>query len=177
MNNDLEQFSEERLKDMQKHVAAGMALGYADALLIHRIIDIALSVKQAKPVRFMAEWSSQYGGMECDYSEVRSEMEDVAAEHDGSVIDFYTTPQPAHTEHDGWIKCSERMPDDGKIVAIINAGHGEIYEAATVTRSGPHFILMDGLEASNYDGGAVVTISMEATHWMTLPAAPKPEIE
>lgn len=87
------------------------------------------------------------------------------------------TPQPAHTEQDGWIKCSERMPDDGQIVAIINAGHGEIYEAATVTRSGPHFILMDGLEASNYDGGAVVTLSMEATHWMPLPAAPKPESE
>lgn len=74
-----------------------------------------------------------------------------------------------------WIKCSERMPDDGQIVAIINAGHGEIYEAATVTRSGTHFILMDGLEASNYDGGAVVTLSMEATHWMPLPEPPKDE--
>lgn len=90
-------------------------------------------------------------------------------------------PPLNHTEKhmvvpDGWIKCSERMPEDGQIVVIINAGHGEIYEAATVTRYGPHFLLLDGLEASNYDGGAVVTLRLEATHWMLLPAAPKQEV-
>lgn len=45
------------------------------------------------PFRYMAEWSSQYGGMEYDYSEVRSEMDEVAAEHDGSVIELFTAPQ------------------------------------------------------------------------------------
>lgn len=91
MNNDLEQFSEERLKQLASGKYAGTGLGIQNRE-VAPLARIALSVKQAKPVRFMAEWSSQYGGMECDYSEVRSEMEDVAAEHDGSVIDFYTTP-------------------------------------------------------------------------------------
>jgi len=49
MNNDLEWFSEERLKDMQKHVTAGMTLGHADSLLIRQAIDIVLAAKQAKP--------------------------------------------------------------------------------------------------------------------------------
>lgn len=101
MNNDLEQFSEERLKelvstpDKYDHRYTCNMLNGDESRALARI---ALSVRQAKPFRYMAEWSSQYGGMECDYSEVRSEMEDVAAEHDGSVIDLFTTPQPAHIE-------------------------------------------------------------------------------
>ncbi|CFB71469.1 Protein of uncharacterised function (DUF551) [Yersinia enterocolitica] len=84
------------------------------------------------------------------------------------------TPQPNSPEiPDGWIKCSDRMPEDDQVVVIINSGHGFLYEAAVVTRRGPHFDLMDGLEASNYDGGAVVRLDMEATHWMQLPAAPE----
>ncbi|WP_186368669.1 DUF551 domain-containing protein [Yersinia alsatica] len=75
----------------------------------------------------------------------------------------------------GWIKCSDQMPEDDQVVVIINSGHGFLYEAAVVTRRGPHFDLMDGLEASNYDGGAVVRLDMEATHWMQLPAAPEKE--
>ncbi|EKN4696950.1 DUF551 domain-containing protein [Yersinia ruckeri] len=75
----------------------------------------------------------------------------------------------------GWIKCSDQMPEDDQVVVIINSGHGFLYEAAVVTRRGPHFDLMDGLEASNYDGGAVVRLDMEATHWMPLPAAPEKE--
>ncbi|HDL8497016.1 TPA: DUF551 domain-containing protein [Yersinia enterocolitica] len=86
------------------------------------------------------------------------------------------TPQLNSPEiPDGWIKCSDRMPEDDQVVVIINSGHGFLYEAAVVTRRGPHFDLMDGLEASNYDGGAVVRLDMEATHWMQLPAAPEKE--
>ncbi|WP_143712123.1 DUF551 domain-containing protein [Yersinia intermedia] len=74
-----------------------------------------------------------------------------------------------------WINCIDQMPEDDQVVVIINSGHGFLYEAAVVTRRGPHFDLMDGLEASNYDGGAVVRLDMEATHWMQLPAAPAKE--
>lgn len=82
-------------------------------------------------------------------------------------IPLYDSPQTA------WIMCSDRMPDDGQMVVIVNAGHGEIYEAAVVSWRSPHFFLVDGLEAKNYDGGAVVTLKLEATHWMPLPAAPE----
>lgn len=74
----------------------------------------------------------------------------------------------------GWIKCSDRMPEDDQIVVIINSGHGCIYEAAVVTRRGDNFYLMDdGLEASNYDGGAVISLDIEPPHWIPLPAAPE----
>lgn len=49
MNNDLQQFSEVRLIDMQKHITAGMIVGHADALLIRQAI-VALEAKQPKPV-------------------------------------------------------------------------------------------------------------------------------
>lgn len=74
----------------------------------------------------------------------------------------------------GWIQCSERMPEDDQMVVIINSDHGCIYEAAVVTRRGDHFYLMDdGLEASNYDGGAVISLDIEPTHWMPLLAVPE----
>ena len=31
----------------------------------------------------------------------------------------------------------------------------------------------DGLDASNYDGGACITLEMNPTHWMPLPEPPK----
>lgn len=117
MNNDLEQFSEERLKDMQKHVTAGMTLGHADALLIRRVIDIALAAKQAKPFCYVST--------ECIKQNV-----DVGVGVGGGtwamsqkpynggrgfdlVNPLYTIPQPAHTERDGWklvpIEPTEKM--------------------------------------------------------------------
>lgn len=97
MNNDLEQFSEERLKYLSTTSSIKNGATAQESAALARI---ALGAKQAKPVRFMAEWSSQHGGMECDYSDARSEMEEVAAEHDGDVIDLYTTQQPVHAERD-----------------------------------------------------------------------------
>lgn len=119
MNNDLEQFSEERLKDMQKHVTAGMTLGHADALLIRQAIDIALAAKQAKPVTMdslrdaVAEMT---GGIPMSWEK--------GYEKGGQVVPFinfnslhrivtkFTTPQPAHTEQDGWIEFVSNIADD-----------------------------------------------------------------
>ncbi|HDL6770600.1 TPA: DUF551 domain-containing protein [Yersinia enterocolitica] len=75
----------------------------------------------------------------------------------------------------GWINCSDQMPEDDQVVAIVDAGHGCFYGGAVVSRSGPNFHLIGGLSAENYDGGAVVELDMEATHWMPLPAAPEKE--
>lgn len=68
-----------------------------------------------------------------------------------------------------WISVSERMPDEGQEVVIADTGHGCIYAGAVATYIAPHFYLMEGLEASNYDGGAIITIDFEATHWLPLP--------
>ncbi|HHH1886653.1 TPA: DUF551 domain-containing protein [Yersinia enterocolitica] len=77
----------------------------------------------------------------------------------------------------GWIKCSDSLPKDDQVVAIVDAGHGCFYGGAVVSRSGPNFHLIGGLSAENYDGGAVVELDMEATHWMPLAAAPTSLLE
>lgn len=175
MNNDLEQFSEERLKQLASGKYAGTGLGIQNRE-VAPLARIALAAKQAKPVRFMAEWSSQHGGMECDYSDARSEMEEVAAEHDGDVIDLYTTPQPAHTEQDGWIKCSEQLPPDDDFVLIwplpdfgVDLHVGQYMK---FHKKGAGWFAQ--VNEQNY---GIEWYPIAVTHWMKLPATPKPESE
>lgn len=73
----------------------------------------------------------------------------------------------------GWIKCSEKMPEDGSVVCIADADSGYIYEACCAYYSKGEFSVMRGLEASNYDGGALVEITLEPTHWFALPYPPE----
>lgn len=88
MNNDLEQFSEERLKDI---------IELADNPTMTALARIALSVKQAKPMEVLQfiinnpekdgyiEWADcnqdYFNSISTDYRRV-----------------LYTTPQPAHKE-------------------------------------------------------------------------------
>ncbi|EKN5935046.1 DUF551 domain-containing protein [Yersinia enterocolitica] len=158
---ELNSFTVEQLNDFIKsdHAQCG------DVAALARI---ALAAKRAEPVGYLEQ-------NHLDYLRSGSDA-DIWPEGGAGDIPIYLTPQPNSPEiPDGWIKCSDRMPEDDQVVVIINSGHGFLYEAAVVTRRGPHFDLMDGLEASNYDGGEVVRLDMEATHWMPLPAAPEKE--
>lgn len=69
----------------------------------------------------------------------------------------------------GWIKCSERMPDEDTYAVIADIDHGEIYSAVAAWFIHGRFAVMEGLSASNYDGGAIIEINMPITHWMPLP--------
>lgn len=83
MNNDLEQFSEERLKEIAQH---GLNRGiYSDDL--KSLARIALSAKQAKPALIFDKPDSLAYRRLIQTFEVGTE--------------FYTTPQPSHTERDG----------------------------------------------------------------------------
>lgn len=77
--------------------------------------------------------------------------------------------------HEGWIKCSDRMPDDDTYVVVANIGHGQIYEAVAAWYLHKSFRPMDGLTASNYDGGAVIDMDIDITHWQPLPKPPTDE--
>ncbi|WP_426785853.1 hypothetical protein ACP3TB_21660 (plasmid) [Rahnella variigena] len=87
MNNDLEQFSEERLIELSR---------FKQASELAALARIALLVKQAKPMAYTDNLSLetlQGNGMACMWKEGNG------AEW-REQIPLYTTPQPAHTEQD-----------------------------------------------------------------------------
>lgn len=90
MNNDLERFSEERLKELESlGLNARLDLKPSEGI---SLIRIALSVKQAKPT--FEEWlSSRTGTIEVDCGCVTTE-----AFYHWLKVAYEATPQPAHTE-------------------------------------------------------------------------------
>lgn len=156
MNNDLEQFSEERLKKICDFTKGGVDVLHVE---IEALARIALAAKQANPVAWEVK------GILCH----TKEEADVFI---GEPEPLYDTPQPAHTEQDGWIKCSERMPDEegmyqcwGKFFA--NDEYGYFCSSYR-----PHIKPMWVPVEDDCD-----PIYVSVTHWMPLPAAPKPESE
>lgn len=152
MNNDLEQFSEERLEEIIDFAIAG-------AIEVVELARIALSVKQAKPVAW--KLTHVAGAVSTEFNK---EVAALFGIFNGNIVEpLYTTPQPAHTEQDGWIKCSERMPPSSDPVwAYAQPSFEYAVEAY-------------------WDGDWYRTLTDEPehsiTHWMPLPAAPKPESE
>lgn len=72
-----------------------------------------------------------------------------------------------------WINIDNEKPkDDSKVIAA-DIGHGEIYEMAACWFLHNRFRVHDGLEASNFDGGAIISIDFKITHWCYLPDVPK----
>lgn len=72
-----------------------------------------------------------------------------------------------------WISVSEQ-PDDDQLVVFAEIEYGEIYASASGAFYGGSFHLDAlGLEASNYDGGACISIDFTPTHWFPLPMPPK----
>lgn len=153
MNNDLEQFSEEGLKELIEHInQMPDANGKAQFAALARI---ALAAKQAKPVGYATrdenyDWHIDFCGEAHCLSQGDS---------------LYATPQPAHTEQDDWIKCSERMPDETDTVVVVDGGL-DVYPSTFY-------------KGNFYEYGDTLPPCLinNPTHWMPLPATPKPESE
>ncbi|MCS3423419.1 hypothetical protein M2403_002020 [Rahnella sp. BIGb0603] len=102
MNNDLEQFSEERLKELESlGLNARLDLKPSEGI---SLIRIALAAKQAKPVGIFNQMVFDVAGSAVVFSNKKaikagfcSENGELARNHQP----LYTTPQPAHTEQDG----------------------------------------------------------------------------
>lgn len=162
MNNDLEHFSEERLKNI---------IELADNPTMTALARIALAAKQAKPVGWISEYQlamyqqSDDGHLVCHKSNVFI---------DG--LKIYTTP-PANSPAipDGWVKCSDRMPKDCQTVLC----HNELTLLSEIP------FVADYVEGFEYRDGSKVCETgfyqgcdlTPVTFWKTLPAAPKPESE
>ncbi|WP_314721499.1 DUF551 domain-containing protein [Rahnella variigena] len=151
MNNDLEKFSEERLKEIANFAMAG-------AIEVVELARIALSAKQAKPVGYAV--FAENGNIRI-WSTDKHITEDVGVSHP-----LYTTPQPAHTEQHGWIKCSDRMPDSKNDVQLFCSDTREQFVGFHRGNGMFQFFNMND-----------VIGECEPTHWMPLAATPKPESE
>lgn len=107
MNNDLEQFSEEYLKELINSPADELTIALA---------RIALSVKQANPEYHIVrlELNDAWGG-ETVLNAYESQLDASKCkdDHGGVIIPCYTTPQPAHAEVN-----SPEIPDGWKLVPI-----------------------------------------------------------
>ncbi|WP_447867993.1 hypothetical protein [Rahnella bonaserana] len=159
MNNDLEQFSEEKLKLLE------LKVNYPTWDDISALARIALSVKQAKPVAWVSEYQlAMYRQSDDGYLVCQK----INVFNDG--LQVYTTPQPAHTEKDGWIKCSDDLPDETEDDDGGATGYLVRYENDRVPNGGFNIGVSNCVFLRTHWRGLY-------SHWMPLPAAPKPESE
>lgn len=173
MNNDLEQFSEERLMKLSEYDCAG-------AEEVCSLARIALAAKQANPVvdieplatAIMKTIDAETDKFHSAYtlSELRIAIV--------KTLSSLTTPQPAHTEQDGWIKCSDDLPLIGVEVQVYIPSNAQTGRP-TVTAMA-RFVNRQGAPDYFWDkstGKGGITLDTSVTHWRPLAAAPKPESE
>ncbi len=117
MNNDLEQFSEERLQRYINQFAEDGMCDITDDEIMP-LIRIAIAAKQAKPIGFVGKSYAMTYFMP---------PQDCGVEIDDLI---YTTQQPAHTERDGWklvpIEPTQEMVD-AHMSGMQSAGFSRAY--------------------------------------------------
>lgn len=132
--------------------------------LLANVFRIALVSLEAEPVVYM--WDSERKDIDAP-GYYRTEhlvfAESSVKQWGGRVVPLYTAP-PAPVTPDGWISCSERMPDDGQHVIILCDGAFVLYAQY---RDGDFFdVVRNGEEFFE-------TQSRNVTHWMQLPEPPQ----
>ena len=151
MNNDLEQFSEERLIKL-----SGEGSYYAPTWDERKALaHIALAVKQAKPVGyFVHTLEDGVRGMTSIPDD--SPLVKVATP-------LYTTPHPAHTEQDGW----KLVPIEPTEEMVINGFESEPDETFSPDEEWEAYKAMSGCEQAAHRAKLC---------WQAMLAAvPKPE--
>lgn len=101
MNNDLEQFDIERLKEMlDEDINPLDGFSSVPNYWLHDFARMALAAKQAKPVAWgtlQQEFLDEDRSLFTDQDEANAYSESCYG-----LTPLYTTPQPAHAEQDGW---------------------------------------------------------------------------
>ena len=162
---ELKEFTVERLTKI-----ANSPFYYAGCEIneIQALAKIALAAKQAKPsinAGFKDGWP---------IPELLAVIQGSGKLADG-FHDLYTTPPLNHTEQDGWIKCSNQLPPNDDFVLIwptpdfgvdLHVGQYMKYH-----KKGTGWFAQ--VNEQNY---GIEWHPIAVTHWMKLPAAPKPEV-
>ncbi|EFB2176737.1 TPA: DUF551 domain-containing protein [Escherichia coli] len=131
---------------------------------------IALASLEAEPVAWKVTFTkidreyNTFTGMYSDKAEVERWVRlHKACNFRADITPLYTA-QPVPVTPDGWISCSERMPDDGQHVIILCDGAFVLYAQY---RDGEFFdIVRNGDEFFE-------TQSRNVTDWMPLPEPPQ----
>ncbi|HBN1157367.1 TPA: DUF551 domain-containing protein [Escherichia coli] len=133
-------------------------------------LRIALASLEAEPVAWKVTFTqidreyNTFTGMYSDKAEVERWVRlHKACNFRADITPLYTA-KPVPVTPDGWISCSERMPDDGQHVIILCDGAFVLYAQY---RNGEFFdVVRNGEEFFE-------TQSRNVTHWMPLPEPPQ----
>ncbi|PGG37867.1 hypothetical protein BMR31_01490 [Escherichia coli] len=133
-------------------------------------LRIALASLEAEPVAWKVTFTqidreyNTFTGMYSDKAEVERWVRlHKACNFRVDITPLYTA-KPVPVTPDGWISCSDRMPDDGQHVIILCDGAFVLYAQY---RDGEFFdIVRNGEEFFE-------TQSRNVTHWMSLPEPPQ----
>ncbi len=70
-----------------------------------------------------------------------------------------------------WISVEDRLPEDDSLVVAAHFYEFDISPDAAVCWfiNGEFYFHDEGVKAENYDGGAVIQLDLEITHWCSLP--------
>lgn len=127
-----------------------------------RAYEIALASLEAEPVVYM--WDSERKDIDAP-GYYRTEhlvfAESSVKQWGGRVVPLYTA-QPVPVTPDGWISCSERMPEETGDIIVVSDG---------IVMSGISYSRRDGfyIAALEYDDEPIVGV----TNWMPLPEPPQ----
>lgn len=141
---ELDSFTVERLEEITELKALSFPPSHHELAALARI---ALAAKMAEPVAYIT-----YKGYLIHAGDPK--------------LSEYSDPQPIYeapqlNSPQGWIKCSDQMPEVGDVVITAYQGCTNIGQ---MERSGKSYRYFTSIASGR---------ELPATHWMTLPAAPE----
>lgn len=166
---ELDQFTVERLTELSTR---------ENLPEVAALARIALAAKNAIPSYWTTYYPNpdpgEFDDREHSHSGAKSCAVRIAGEIGGFVVPVYHGAPPANSPEtpDGWIACSDRTPVDCQTVLCSNL-LTDLSGIPFIADYVGAFQLYDG---TKYESGFYVNRELQTvTHWMPLPAAPKPE--
>lgn len=157
MNNQITTLSRERLENL----ASGNAFYCIQDDEGKEMARALLAVMDAKPTCW--EIAGQI---------FSTEEEALKPGYVGRPEPLYETP-PLPSAPDGWIKCSDRMPDYGRYLVKYSNPLGQEVVTATWRKYQHSSDENSSVDIWNDDRSRGMTSMKGVTHWMPLPAAPE----
>lgn len=141
---------------------------YAPPEVVRELARIVLASLEAEPVAWKVTFTqidreyNTFTGMYSDKAEVERWVRlHKACNFRADITPLYTA-KPVPVTPDGWISCSERMPDK-LIPVMVMYEDGEMWSA-----------MWNG---NRWDDGTEYPDPHSVTHWREMPAAPKQEVK